>query len=153
MTELLGHAGQRLGLQVLGYEFPTNANNKYDANWLRINVRVVHREGTWESADPSLLTWELEALADWFERIADGAPVGWECSFTEPNLRFQLRWTPGARKLRAYFELESRPPWARRDGLFDDLFVDFDVDPVALRAAASDLRQQLRRFPERTADT
>ncbi|MBX5491856.1 MAG: hypothetical protein IRZ14_11930, partial [Chloroflexi bacterium] len=110
---------QRFALTVLGYEFPEGADDYYDANWLL--VRVVARDGetTWSVDDPALLTWELDRLARWLERVAQGRfdRQPW-CSFVEPNLEFRADPLPGPPgdasapqvQVRVFFELELRPP-------------------------------------------
>jgi len=137
-------------LEILGYQFPRLENEPYDSDWLNIAIRVKHPRGSWTATDPSLLTYEVERLADWLEAIADGQRVDSETGFLEPNLNFELRENNGAKKLRVYFELESRPSWAAADGAgMEDLWVEFSVRPEILRSAAKSLRSQLEKFPTR----
>lgn len=142
-----------LELVLVGYQFPQIATAEYDSNWLNVRVRVHHARGDWTAQDPSLLTYEAAQLADWLEAVADGKEADAECSFLEPNLRFELRLAPsGQRVLRAFFELESRPKWATHDGVpEDDIFVDLPVDRSQLTAAAAALREQLQVYPQRAA--
>jgi hypothetical protein len=146
---LKGTEGTEFELKVIGYQFPDLENEEYDSDWLSIHLRVVHQRGTWTSIDPSLLTWEVSSLAEWLQSISRGESVDEEESFLEPNLSFQLTGN-GARKLRVYFELESRPEWAPYDGSSrEDLWLEFELDPVQLRNAVASLREALQRYPVR----
>lgn len=137
-------------MEILGYQFPRLENEPYDSDWLNITIRVKHPRGSWTATDPSLLTYEVERLADWLEAIADGQRVDSDTGFLEPNLNFELRENDGTKKLRVYFELESRPSWAATDGAgMEDLWVEFSVRPEILRSAAKSLRSQLEKFPTR----
>jgi hypothetical protein len=81
--------------------------------------------------------------------VAAGTPTEPECSFLEPCVWFELRdGAGGARVLRAYFQHELRPPWARDldDG---EAVLEVPADPAALRGAAAALRAQLREYPQR----
>lgn len=141
-----------LALTLAGYQFPQLATVEYDSNWLNVHVRVRHPRGEWTAQDPSLLTYEAESLAGWLEGVAAEREPHAECSFLEPNLRFEVRADEaGRRLLRAYFELELRPKWAPYDGApEDDLFIDVPVVSAHLMAAAASLREQLARYPQRT---
>jgi hypothetical protein len=136
-------------MAIVGYQFPHLEHEPYDADWLRVNIRVKHPRGSWSSLDACLLTWEGVHLAEWLESVAGGKDVDSDESFLEPNLRFELL-SDGLNKLRVYFELESRPSWAPHDGAgMDDLWLEFDVNADELRNAAASLRADLHRFPVR----
>ena len=146
---LKGNEGTEFELKVIGYQFPHLEKEEYDSDWLSIQLRVVHPRGIWTSIDPSLLTWEVSSLAEWLESISRGESVDEEESFLEPNLSFQLTGN-GTKKLRVYFELESRPKWASYDGSsMEDLWLEFELDPVQLNDAAASLREALQRYPVR----
>lgn len=141
--------GQSLDLTVLGYQFPKGGDNWHDRNWLNIRIEVTHSRGRWRSTDPSLLTSEVADLATWFEDVAAGRMLDDERPFIEPNLHFDF----SSGVLRVFFELESRPAWARADGAgMKDLWIDFPAADLDLQSAAADLRQQLALFPERGSD-
>jgi hypothetical protein len=146
---LKGGDNTEFEMKIVGYQFPHLENEQYDSDWLNVMVRVNLPHGSWSSIDPSLLTWELVGLTEWLEKIADGKRVEPEESFMEPNLRFELT-EEEPKKLRVYFELESRPSWAPYDGAgMEDLWAEFDIDADELRKAAGALREDLRRFPIR----
>jgi len=148
---LSGSNGSVFELDVIGYQFPTLETEEYDSNWLRIGIHAIHPKGHWRSVDPSLLTYELEHLARWFDSIGRGEPVQPDERFTEPNLSFRLvEGGPEGKVLRVYFELESRPGWARAEKApAEDLWVEFPLAEIDLSSAARDLRAALARFPQR----
>jgi len=88
-------------------------------------------------------------LVEWLRRVANETAEEDEISFLEPNLRFEI--VDGLpKKIRAYFELESRPSWAQSDGAgMDDLWVEFELKSNELFAAADSLENDLQKFPRR----
>lgn len=132
-------------LKIAGYQFPDNVNDEWDSNWLIIDgsVRLTGRE--WRFRDPCLTTFEAVSLADWFEACAHGKPREPYCSFTEPNLQFDL---VDDRTVRVSFALESAPPWAKQGDDWNKHGFNLAVGP-ALVAAASELRHQLESYPVR----
>ena len=63
----------------------------------------------------------------------------------EPNLRFEII-EARQKKLKIYFDLESKPSWAPQD---DTLWADFEVEADDLRKAATSLREDMKHFPTR----
>jgi hypothetical protein len=146
---LRGNNNTEFEMKVVGYQFPHLEHEKYDSDWLNLSIRVKLPKGSWTAVDPCLLTWELAGLTDWLESIADGKPVDSEESFMEPNLRFELIENE-PKKLKVYFELESRPSWAPYDGAgMDDMCAEFEINKEELRDAAASLREDLKQFPTR----
>ena len=145
--------GSSLEMTLVGYQFPDLETKEYDSNWLLIKIDAVHSKGQWTSVDPSLLTYEVQRLADWLAAIARGQKVDDTEEFMEPNLSFRLaNLDTGARTLRVYFELESRPPWAKSDTANEnDFWLEFPLGDLDLEAAARQLRDELRRYPQRAA--
>jgi hypothetical protein len=141
--------GQVLELSIIGYQFPSGPTEWHDRNWLQVRIEVVHPRGRWRSTDPTLLTSEVLELAHWLDSVAKGEVRQEDRPFTEPNLRFEV----GSNALRVYFELESRPSWAKADGASaNDLWVEFPLAEIDLGAAAADLRRQLEQYPVRAGD-
>jgi hypothetical protein len=135
-------------LNILKYEFPEEESAQYDSNWLMIEISVNHPKGEWQSSDPSLLTYEAKAIADWLEKIAANEIAEKTLSFIEPNLSFELQ--DDKKHFRIYFELESRPSWAASDAAGEkDLWLEIEIDGENLLEAAEDLRRQLNKFPQR----
>jgi hypothetical protein len=150
---LEGPHPNRFALEIVGYEFPDLEDDRFgwDSNWLRIRIEVTTERGSWTSIDPSLLTTDVALLADWLDAAETGREADRLCWFVEPSLSFELveRGPQGA-LLRVWFELESRPPWARKDFVSTpDCAVDLTVGTAELGRAAAALREQLRRFPPR----
>jgi len=133
----------------VGYQFPSGPIEWHDRNWLKVRIQVVHPRGAWHSTDPTLLTSEVLELADWLDTVTAGEVRQGDCPFTEPNLRFEV----SSNALRVYFELESRPSWAKADGApVNDLWVEFPLAESDLNGAAADLRRQLEQYPVRAGD-
>ncbi|WMW81847.1 hypothetical protein RF679_06070 [Undibacterium cyanobacteriorum] len=132
----------------MGYQFLANSNNEYDANWLIIEAAVCAEGRAWSFRDPSLLTWEVSALIDFFEGLASETPHRQGILFTEPNLEFIVQ-SPTC--VRVQFSLEASPPWlGNTDELENPFAIDFDISTQQCSDAATSLRQQLARFPQRT---
>ena len=156
---LAGLEGNELELRVVGYQFPGDDTDPWDSNWLLVSVRVVSPAGTWEVVDPCLTTWETKHLVRWLVAIVrePGAardPSAGPVTFSEPNLVVSARAKPADPNrvlLRAAFQLELRPPWARGSG-GAELSVELDVGRAALARAAASLLADLVRFPQRGDD-
>ena len=153
MMRLVGSDGSLFEISVVDYEYPEIQFEEYDSNWLLIRMHVVHPRGEWTSVDPSLLTYEVEALANRFDAIAKGDHVDVVQRFTEPNLSLRLLDQHlESRLLAVYFNLENPVPWARHTvALAEDLFVEFPLSEVDLARAAEELRHELAQYPQRAA--
>jgi hypothetical protein len=150
---LTGREGHELELHVVGYQFPEEATDPWDSNWLLASVRVASPEGTWDVVDPCLTTWEGKHLMAWLVNAAARDPAAAPMTFVEPNLTFTARAKPRSPKrvlLRACFALELRPPWAGASG--HDVCVDLDVARADLARAAASLLGELLQFPQRGDD-
>jgi len=134
-----------LGLKILGYQFPHETHDPYDSNWLMISGNVGIKGQSWTFTDPCLLTTEAEALADWLATLVSGSATNEDCGFIEPNLYFR-RISPD--NIRISFSLESRPPWAEKDGTETDYGFEVPVTSAFL-TVADKLRHQLKIFPTR----
>lgn len=121
----------------------------HDANWLVIAVTASDGDRNWSFRHPCLLTTELQSLAAWFDAIADGNVDTDEIHFIEPNLAFRkVSDQRTGITIRVSFELEARPPWRREDD-WGSVWLEFPVTSQTLTAAADDVRDDLKRFPER----
>jgi hypothetical protein len=151
--KLIGANDQAFELRILGYEFPEIEDDKYDSNWLIIEVEVNHPKGSWIARDASLLTYEVDRLGRWLENIANNQQVNPLQSFMEPNLEFIFISPESPSKvLRIYFELELRPSWAPYTGIMQDLWVEFQVSKLDLQQAALSLWEQLSKYPQRAIE-
>lgn len=151
MLRLTGSDGSLFEMRVVGYQFLELHNEWHDANWLRIWIHVIHPKGEWSSIDASLLTKEVEDLANWFDAIANGHKVKAVQDFTEPHLYFRLINIEVKQPLlRIYFESASRPRWAWSEIVpAKDLFIEFPLSELNLVQAAEELRQEYKQYPER----
>jgi hypothetical protein len=151
---LAGLEGNELELHLVGYQFPDDDTDPWDSNWLLVSVRVAAPAGTWEVVDPCLTTWEAKHLVRWLVNAAARDPGAAPVTFSEPNLTVLARAKPADPQrvlVRAGFQLELRPPWARGSG-GSELVVDLDVGRAALARAAASLLADLVRFPQRGDD-
>jgi hypothetical protein len=146
--QIQGSGGQSLNVDLKGYQFP-GATDYWDGNWLMVAISANHPEGAWRTTDPSLLTFEVAELVAWLEAIADGNQVASDIGFIEPNLSFELVHVAGVASVRVYFELESRPEWAKSSRPTGEFWMDFALSDRDLPAAANSLRAQLAAFPVR----
>ncbi len=144
--------GTSFTLIIIGYHCPQLSTAPYDSNWLTIRIDATNPQGTWSATDPCLLTYEVSRLADWIDAIAAGTATKASCGFIEPSLLFRLdQDAAGQQELRIYLELELRPPWAAsKFAGQEDLWLAFPLSAIDLPSAASMLRQQLDRYPQRT---
>jgi hypothetical protein len=94
---LSGTNGDRVELDIAGYQFPDIADEQWDSNWLNITTTATVDHRSWTSHHPSLLTMEIEELAWWLEAVADARAIDSQLEFMEPNLAFQLDEISGAR--------------------------------------------------------
>jgi hypothetical protein len=151
VVRLAGKNGNRFELTITGYQFPKIVDDEWDSNWLNVRIDVESERGNWSSTDPSLSTSDAAWLADWLDSVSESRAERHEVGFLEPNLSFELLDESADELiLRVWFELESRPAWAPADGAdARDLWVDLDVSRHDGQRTASELREQLQRFPPR----
>lgn len=142
-------------MTILGYQHPDAAGEPYDANWLSIHVEAAAPGQAWTGTDPCLLTYEAARLADWLEQVGAGKEAPRAISFLEPVLLFRLvKDDSGRRVLRVHFGNLINPSWRMLERpagkpANPDIWLDFPLDEVDLQAAAAELRQELRRYPNR----
>jgi hypothetical protein len=144
-----GLNNQTVELKITNYQFPESLDRDLDGNWLNIYLKVDSVQGKWQTVDPSLTTWEVQDLIDWFKDLScDSNPKWNNTEFTEPNISFHLLndFKLSNKKIRIKFNLESRPNSAKDD---NDYYVDFVVDNMELRRIASELTTELEKYPLR----
>ena len=148
--KITGSDGSSLTLTILGYQFPVLEDAPYDSNFLKIQVDVVAPQGSWTAIDHCLLTYEVTQIAAWFDEIAAGNKVCAHLGFIEPMLDLHLIKDAGKDQLRVYFEGFMRPSWAGSRSIGQmDLWVEFDLQEIDLRALAQELRFELQHYPQR----
>src|SRR5574338_1444596 len=150
-------SGSSFQMTILGYQHPDAAGEPYDANWLSIHVEASGPGGAWTGTDPCLLTYEVVRLADWLGAAAVGKEPARAISFLEPVLLFRLLDEARGRTLRIHFGNLINPSWNLLDtgapiahqGASPDLYLDFLLAEADLLQASNQLRDELRRYPDR----
>ena len=147
---LKGTDGSEIEIHLTRYQFPEIMDEKWDANWLMISLRVQSPQGSWHTEDPALLTWEVGDLANWFEALANKQQEERWLVFLEPCLGFVVtKQTADTVNLQVRLGHEFRPPWLDS---WQKARVTLTLSRDALRLAAESLREELARFPIRSVD-
>lgn len=148
----IGKDGQEVELKILGYQFATNFDNDWDANWLRIYLKVKSDVGHWQTVAPSLTTWETKQLIQWFANLSQDKEVEFaDLTFVEPELSFQLLdKTKDTNTVQMNFDLGLRPQSADDD---KEYFVVFQFSNHDLATIAKDLTAEYEKFPIRDFPT
>ena len=143
-----GLNNQTVEIRITNYQFPNETQDEWDRNWLNIYLKVKSDLGNWQTIDPSLTTWEVNELIDWFNLLSkDMVPKYLKLNFTEPNLSFELFNDNRPQKIfRINFNLESRPQSAKDS---EEYFVDCIVENQELKRIADELKMELDKYPER----
>jgi len=125
-----GIDNQTVELKITNYQYPDINDGDWDGNWLNIYLDVKSKVGHWQTVDPSLTTWEVQELINWFDTLSINLqPEYADMSFTEPNLSFELLndFKAVKKTFRLKFNLESRPQSATDD---KEYFVDIIADKM-----------------------
>jgi hypothetical protein len=143
-----GVDNQTVELKITNYQYPEINDGDWDGNWLNIYLIVKSNVGHWKTVDPSLTTWEVQSLIDWFDTLSNNLrPENIDIGFTEPNLSFELLSDFNTNKtFRIKFNLELRPQSASDD---KDYFVDVVADNFELKRLSAELKNELNKYPER----
>jgi hypothetical protein len=144
-----GINNQTVEIKIINYEFPNRTDDDWDNNWLNIYLKVKSEVGNWQTIDPSLITWEVKAIIDWFLALSrDEIPNSLVLDFLEPNLSFELLDSNNERlkMFRINFDLELRPKSAIDDKKY---FVDCLADNIELTRIADELQIELDKYPQR----
>lgn len=144
-----GIDNQTVEFIITNYQYPEIKEGGWDGNWLNIYLKVKSNFGNWQTVDPSLTTWEVQGLINWFEKLSKNEKLeNPERTFTELNLSFVfLGLQDNTSKLfRINFDLESRPESAIDD---KEYYVDCIANNDELIIIMKDLRNELEKYPER----
>lgn len=144
-----GIDNQTVEFKISNYQFPNNNNGDWDGNWLNIYLKVDSKLGKWQTIDPSLTTWEVQEIIDWFNKLSkDNEPEYRLMTFTEPNLTLELLNKPTDKKklIRINFDLESKPKSAKDDKAY---YVDLLTENKELNEIVDGLKKELNKYPER----
>jgi hypothetical protein len=144
-----GLDNQTVELKITNYQFPDINDGDWDGNWLNIYLNVKSKVGNWQTVDPSLTTWEVQELINWFDTLSKNSrPEYTDMSFTETNLSFELlnEFNTDKKIFRVKFNNESRPQSAIDD---TEYFIDINADNTELKRISIDLKNELNKYPER----
>ncbi|WP_461787758.1 WapI family immunity protein [Pedobacter sp.] len=144
-----GIDGQTVELKIINYQYPDINDGDWDGNWLNIYLNVKSKVGHWQTVDPSLTTWDVQRLINWFDTLSKNlGPEDTDISFTEPNLSFEVLndFNSDKTTVRIKFDLESRPQSAKDD---KEYFVDLIADSNELKRLSTELKNELEKYPER----
>lgn len=142
--------GDEFRLEIIGYQFPSILDSYWDSNWLNVRINVSTSTGSWSCVAPCLLTFEVDELASWLDKlIVDKASTA-VISFTEPSPQFRfIKHGSGHCLLRVdlgyFFQKKLSGLFAGRR--FIRLF--FSINDNELPHQANLLREQLKNCPQR----
>ncbi len=148
---LYNKKGYEFRLEINGYQFPHILDRYWDSNWLSVRLSGINSRGSWNVDDPCLLTFEVESLVSWLQKIIVDRVSQPRKDFLEPNLKFCVI----KHRLGNYFMrvdlgdivLRKMIPEAFGDEKFIRLY--FPLDEIDLPDQAQSLRTQLSKYPQR----
>ena len=166
MIQLTNENGQKLELEVLGYEFPDMADlggpmtqeqmqeleidKDYDANWLNVELHGENAEIKWEAIDPCLLTWELEDIMTWFFHMAEDIEtenLATSLLFMEPCISlYQMRVDEDHYRIRFALSFEMAPPNEHSGA---EYYMDFHLSRKEIAVLADNIAMTLAKYPPR----
>ena len=79
-----GEGQRRIAFKVIGYEFDV-ATDRYDKNWLKVEIVGRGEQAGKQVQSAALLTWELRKLRSFISSGVDGDRL----DFMEPELEFR----------------------------------------------------------------
>jgi len=153
---------QFVELSILGYEFPeiTDKADEWNRNWLFVHINVKSNEKQWNKTHPSITTFELKRLIDWFRNISENISVKYSwIDFLEPNISFELtnNYDSNIKNIKIHLWAEFHPfvPTCanyRTDSATDavpDYCIEFNATNEQLKNYANELEIELKKYPER----
>ena len=139
--------GSFFKLNIVGYEFPANEHDYWDANWLVLRIRAYSRGRTWLVKNPCLTTFEVERLISWLKNISSNTINGDSPDFLEPVINFQLSVDQKGDKC---LKVKCLHPTRRKImNRVKHLVIRFPAKRINFEALIADLQGQLDRFPQR----
>jgi len=144
MTARYSLGSRSVELELLGYEYEFHdwrpPDDDYGQNWLQVRAKLSDGLDSREVTAGLMLTWEVARLATWLDEVASGNFNQFPYSGIEGYPGFEIEKRPSQTtfmKVSLAWSPEYEEP----------LVVEFDADPLLLRAFASQLRSELQRFP------
>jgi hypothetical protein len=142
--------GHKFCLEVVGYAFPSNTDDYWDSNFLNVRIRGENALSSWNVEDTCLLTFEVEQLAKWLEKLVSDKTSSPNISFTEPSPQFRvLKHGTGSFLLRVELGYIFRKILPDIFGEKQYVFLYFPLHEVDLSYQAELLRKQLEKYPQR----
>jgi len=140
--------GQFVELKILGYQYPEMLEDNYDRNWLMIYINVKSTDKQWEAASPALLTFEVQALINWLEKLSDNKVVKYKRKGGyEPNISFELsnKFDSKTKVIKIYFDAEFHPlPQSNRR-----YCIKLKANNEELKKYVEELKNELEKYPIR----
>lgn len=141
---VLENEQSRLAISILDYE-ESKAINSDDRNTLLVSIEVEHEGKSSIVTAPVIATYELAALADWFEKMANGfrtQPV----VLLEPCLFFDCTGcATESFQLMVRMEAEASPTWTNYYA--EPFAMHFKLTGEQMAGAARALRQLHLNYP------
>ena len=140
----------RFELKILRYEFPRIEQDKWDSNWLMIEVVASNQDGSFYGVAPCLLTWEVKRLIAWLKELKSIGKVTDEFSSMEDQVVFHFDTQTHRLKVFLYHRWRQVKLLGKfADDLYE-IWLEFPLSELNLGLAIHQLETQLAQFPERT---
>jgi hypothetical protein len=143
-------SGNEFRLQIVGYQFPNIVDRYWDSNWLNVRVSSANSASSWSLEDSCFLTFEIESLATWLEKLVLDKTSTPHISFTEPSPQFRIiKHQTGKYLLRVdlgYIFRKKMPDIFRER---KTIHLYFPLDQIDLLNQSHLLREQLKKYPQR----
>ncbi len=142
--------GDTLLFSIKGYQYQNCYKDMYehDKNWLNVWVKIKTNEAVYEAQDPTMLTWELKELLDWFVSISKAkVPKHKTITFIESTIYFKLQnenIKEGV-NLNVHLCCELNPKhWETKDYVFATKLNQNEIKEVI-----SKIRKLIKQYPKR----
>mgnify|MGYP000877068868 CR=1 FL=1 len=137
----------KLQFSILNYQFPEGNNNEYDRNWLMINIIAKKNDLEWTKSDPSLLTWEVKEIINWFSLLSkNNNPKNKELTFIEPNIVFEYNKNENDYEIKIKFAFELLPNGWNQE---KECFLIFKLSSSELKMISYEFKNELEKYPFR----
>lgn len=82
--------GDEFRLEIIGYQFPSILDSYWDSNWLNVEISVSNSMNSWSCVNPCLLTFEVNQLATWLDKLVVDKISTSDIGFVEPSPQFRF---------------------------------------------------------------
>ena len=136
-------------LEVAGYEFK-NANEYYDANWLKIKITAEDEVNSWSATDNCLLTYELENLSEWFRDLLKADEDQYEIEFMENELKFKFDSNNDRLSIILDFNLHPKGEMFEYGDDGDEPYeLEFTLNNKSIEGIIKNISDEIVRYPVR----